>query len=134
MAIYDEIRAAFETKLANIPGIPDIAWENTQFSPTTGQPYIHPRLLPTVREPAVRGTNPQIYYQGLYRVECYVPSGQGPSAADTLANTIIDEFEATTDLTFNSTVVSIRYAEREQGMPDNAHFVVPVNISWYIYS
>jgi len=133
-SIYDDIRAALEVKLDGVSGIPSIAWENLTFTRTTGQPYVAPRLIPTVREPAVRGLNPQMYYQGLFRVDCYVPEGLGPKAADDLADKIIDAFEATTDVSHNGTTVSIRRAEREQGISDGAFFMVPVNVSWYIYS
>lgn len=132
-SVYDDIRAALEANLAGISGIPNIAWENVTFTRTTGQPYVKPRLFPTVREPAHRGLNPQQYYQGLFRVDCYVPEGAGPKAGDDLANLIIDNFEATTDLTSGSTNVSIRYAEREQGTPDGAFFMIPLNIGWYTY-
>ena len=131
---YDNIRAALEVKLSGISELPEVAWENLTYSPTTGTSFVKPRLVPTVREPAVRGLNPQIYYQGIFRVDCFVPEGLGPAAADDLADKIIDAFEATTDVTNGSTNVSIRYAEREQGMPDGSFFMVPVNISWYIYS
>jgi len=133
-SIYDDIRAALEVKLSGISGLPEVAWENLTYSPTTGSPFVKPRLVPTVREPAVRGLNPQIYYQGIFRVDCFVPEGLGPAAADDLADKIIDAFEATTDVTNGSTNVSIRYAEREQGMPDGSFFMVPINIGWYIYS
>ena len=133
-SIYDNIRAALEVKLSGISGLPEVAWENLTYSPTTGTPFVKPRLVPTVREPAVRGLNPQIYYQGIFRVDCFVPEGLGPAAADDLADKIIDAFEATTDVTNGSTNVSIRYAEREQGMPDGSFFMVPINIGWYIYS
>lgn len=133
-SIYDDIRAALEVKLNNISGLPDVAWENLNYTPTTGTSFVKPRLVPTVREPAVRGLNPQIYYQGIFRVDCFVPEGLGPAAADDLADKIIDAFEATTDVTNGSTIVSIRYAEREQGMPDGAFFMIPVNIGWYIYN
>ncbi len=133
-SIYDDIRAALETHLSNITDLPAVAWENLTFSPTTGESYVKPRLIPTVRQPAVRGLNPQIYYQGIFRVDCFAPEGLGPAAADDLADKIIDAFEATTDVTDGSTIVSIRYAEREQGMPDGAHFMVPVNIGFYIYN
>ncbi len=133
-SIYDDIRVALEVKLSNVSGLPEVAWENLSYTPTTGTSFVKPRLIPTVREPAVRGLNPQIYYQGLFRVDCFVPEGLGPAAADDLADKIIDAFEATTDVSNGSTIVSIRYAEREQGMPDGAFFMVPVNISWYIYS
>ena len=97
-SIYDDIRAALETNLASVTDVPSIGWENVQFSPTTGSSYLKPRLLPTRREPAVRGTNPQMFYQGIYRVECYVPEDQGPAAGDELADKIIDAFEAATDV------------------------------------
>ena len=133
-SIYDDIRAALEVRLTGIADLPEVAWENLTFSPTTGQSYVKPRLVPTVREPAVRGLNPQQYYQGIFRVDCFVPEGLGPRAADDLADKIIDAFEATTDVTNGSTIVSIRYAEREQGMPDGAFFMIPVNVGWFIYN
>ena len=132
-SVYDDIRSAFEVALNGVTDVPSIAWENVRFSPTTGEPYIKPRLLPTRREPAVRGTNPQMYYQGVFRVECYVPEGNGPSAGDDLADKIIEAFDATTDLSHNDTFVSIRYAERELGEIDGAYYMIPVNIGWYTY-
>lgn len=133
-SIYDDIRAALETKLNSVSGVPSISWENLQFSPTTGQPYVKPRLLPTRREPAVRGLNPQMYYQGVFRVECYVPEGNGPAAGDDLADKIIDAFEAATDVSYGGTIVSIRYAERESAEIDGPFYMIPVNIGWYIYA
>jgi hypothetical protein len=132
-SVYDDIRSAFEVALNNVTDVPSIAWENFSFTPTTGQSYVKPRLLPTRREPAVRGTNPQMYYQGVFRVECYVPEGNGPAAGDDLADKIIEAFEATTDLSHNTTLVSIRYAERELGEIDGAFYMIPVNIGWYCY-
>ena len=133
-SIYDDIRAALETKLNSVSGVPSISWENLQFSPTTGQSYVKPRLLPTRREPAVRGLNPQMYYQGVFRVECYVPEGNGPAAGDDLADKIIDAFEAATDVSYGGTIVSIRYAERESAEIDGPFYMIPVNIGWYIYA
>ena len=132
-SIYDDIRAALETNLISVSGLPSVGWENVQFSPTTGTPYVKPRLIPTRREPAVRGTNPQMFYQGIYRVECYVTEDQGPSAGDELADKIIDAFEAATDVSYSGTIVSIRYAEREMADIDGPFYMIPVNIGWYIY-
>ena len=132
-SIYDDIRSALEVKLASITDVPSIGWENLQFSPTTGQPYLKPRLIPTRREPAVRGVDPQMYYQGVFRIECYVPEGSGPSAGDDLADKIMEAFEATTDVSQAGTIVSIRYAEREQADIDGPFYMIPVNIGWYIY-
>lgn len=133
-SIYDDIRSAFEVNLAAVSGIPSIAWENVSFSPTTGQSYVHVRMVPTVREPAVRGLNPQMYYQGYFLVNCCTPEGGGPSAGDDLADLIIDAFEATTDITHSGTTLHIRYAERDLGVQEGSHYHIPVRIGWYIYS
>ena len=132
-SIYDDIRAALETTLSSVTDVPSVGWENAQFSPTTGQSYIKPRLIPTRREPAVRGINPQMFYQGVFRIECYVPEGNGPSAGDDLADKIIEAFDATTTVSYSGTDVSIRYAEREMAEIDGPFYMIPVNIGWYIY-
>jgi len=133
-SIYEEIRATFEVTLNSVVGIPSVAWENVSFTPTTNSPYIRVRMVPTVREPAVRGLNPQMYYQGYFLVECCVPEGNGPATGDDLADLIIDAFEATTDLTNAGTTLSIRYAERDLGTQQGSHYCIPVRIGWYIYS
>lgn len=132
-SIYDNIRAAFEVNLAAVSGIPSIAWENVSFNPDTDQSYVTCRMVPVIREPAVRGVNPQMYYQGYFLVECCVPEGKGPSSADDLADSILDAFEATTDISYSGTTISIRYAERDLGVQEGGHYRVPVRIGWYIY-
>lgn len=138
-SIYDDIRAALEVKLSNVSGIPDIAYENVSYSPTTGQSFVQPRLIPVSRRPAVRGPNPQNRYDGVFRVFCYAPEGEGPAAADDLANKVIDAFDATTDISFTNgegqtVIVSVDYAERDNGFVDSPWYFVAVNIGWYIYA
>lgn len=132
-SIYDRIRKVLETTLDNIVGIPEIAWENVTFSPTTGTSYVKARFAPTVREPAVRGLNPQMYYQGIFVIDVYCPEGVGPATADGIANSIIDAFDAPNDLTVDGTSVTIRFAERELGTQEGAFYRIPVVISWFIY-
>lgn len=133
-SIYPEIRAALETHLSSVVGATDIAWENVQYSPQTDVPYVVPRFIPTQRRPAVRGLNPQMRYDGVFQVVCYSPQNSGPSAADDLANLILEAFEATTDISHLSTVVSIGYAERQQGILDSPWYYVIVDVGWYIYN
>lgn len=133
-SIYDQIRATLEVELSNVSDIPDIAYENVPYKPTTGQSFVVPKFVPVTRRPAVRGLNPQHRYEGVFRVFCYVPEDSGPSAADGLANKVIDAFESTTDLTFDGVTVSIDYAERGVGFTEKPFYYVPVNIGWYIYA
>lgn len=132
--IYKDIRAALESQLSSITDVPSIAYENVPFSPTTGTSYIEVKLLPTTRRPAVRGSNPQQRYDGVFLINCYVAEGSGPAAADTLANNVMDAFEATTTLTHNSKTTYLDYAERQQGIVDSPWYLVPVEIGWYAYN
>lgn len=137
-SIYNDIRAALETHLSNVSGIPSVAYENVLFDPTTGTSYLKVMYIPTERRPAVRGLNPQQRYQGVFSVVCYTPEGKGPKEADDYANSIVEAFEATTDISFTNSdtetiKVSIDYAERQQGFLDSPWYYVRVNIGWYIY-
>lgn len=138
-SIYSDIRAALETHLSNISGIPSIAYENVQFNPSTDASFVRCQLLPTTRRPAHRGLNPQQRYDGVFTVFCYAKEGNGPAAADAIANAVIDAFEATTDISYTNSssetiILSVDYVEREQGILDNPWYYVPVNVNWYIYN
>jgi hypothetical protein len=136
--IYNTIRAALETHLTNTLAGTDIAYENVAFSPTTGTLFVKPTFIPTVTQPATRGLNPQLLYQGVFNVMVNAPEGSGPSLADTTCNTITDAFAATTDISLvvgaETYIVRIRYAERQQGRIDTPWYSVPINIGWYIYN
>lgn len=134
-SIYTEIRAALETKLTTVPGVPIIAYENVDFDPTTGTPFVSVRMFPGSRRPAVRGLTPQQRYEGIFRIDVVYPKGTGPSAAETMADTILENFEATTDLALTGgCYVSIDYAERGQGTSDNPWYVIPLSITFYSYA
>ena len=134
MATVDkDIRAALESKLADIPSVPSIAYENVSFSPTTDENYLEVRYIPTIRRPTVRGLNPQQRYDGVFQINCYVPEGAGPAAADTLAKNVMETYEATTKLTHNNQTVSIDYVERSQGFMDSPFYFVAVTVTWYAY-
>jgi len=136
--IYNTIRAALETRLTNTLAGTDIAYENVAFSPTTGTLFVKPTFIPTVTQPATRGLNPQLLYQGVFNVMVNAPEGSGPSLADTTCNTITNAFAATTDVSIvvgaDTYIVRIRYAERQQGRIDTPWYSVPINIGWYIYN
>lgn len=137
-SIYNDIRAALETHLSNVSGIPSVAYENVSFEPTTGTSFLQVMFLPTERRPAVRGLNPQQRYQGVFSILVHTPEGKGPKEADDYANILLEAFEATTDISFtNSNLetinVSIDYAERQQGILDSPWYYVRVDIGWYIY-
>ena len=137
-SIHNDIRAALETELSTVPGLPSIAYENVTFNPVTGQSFMSCRYIPTLRRPAVRGLNPQQRYDGVFAVIAHAPEGNGPAVADDLANKVTEAFEATTKIQYTNTdletiIVSIDYAERQQGFVDSPWYYIPINIGWYIY-
>ena len=136
--IYNTIRAALETHLSTTLVGTDIAYENVAFSPTTGTLFVKPTFIPTVTQPATRGLNPQLLYQGVFNVMVNTPEGSGPALSDTTCNTISNAFAATTDISIvvgaETYIVRIRYAERQQGRIDTPWYSVPINIGWYIYN
>ena len=158
--ISRKIRAALESHLSNISGLPDIAYENVPYEPTTGQSFIKAAYIPVVRRPAVRGLNPQQEYRGIFSLNVYAPEGTGPAACEDIAEKLLEGFEATTDISFDGlsdslltesggnlllesgdeilidsvTKVSIDYAERDLALVDAPWYLIPVNIGWYIYN
>ena len=137
-SIHNDIRAALETHISTTANLPDIAYENVAFEPTTGTSFIRVQYLSTLNRPAVRGLNPQLRYQGVFAVTVFTPEGNGPSTADDYVNKVIDAFQATTDISFTNAQsetikLSIDYAERQQGLIDSPWYYVPINIGWYIY-
>lgn len=136
--INRKIRAALETHLSTIPGLPDIAYENVPYEPTTGQSFIRVAYMPTLRRPAVRGLNPQQEYRGLLALNVYAPEGSGPAVCEAIVEKLLEGFEATTDITYNDGsddyAVCIDYAERSIGMTDAPWYLIPVNIGWFIFN
>jgi len=137
MSIYNNIRATLESHISTTPDLPDIAYENVSFEPQTGTSFIKVAFVPVSRRSAVRGLNPQQRYEGVFRVFCYTPEGSGPAVADDIANKVITAFDAATDISFTSggetTIVSIDYAERDNGFVDSPWYYTVVNIGWYVY-
>ena len=136
--INRKIRAALETHLSNISGLPDIAYENVPYEPTTGQSFIRVSYMPTLRRPAVRGLNPQQEYRGILALNVYAPEGSGPAACEDIVEKLLEGFEATTDIAYNDGsddyTVCIDYAERDIGLTDAPWYLIPVNIGWFIYA
>lgn len=129
-SIYSTIRQSLETHLSNIEGLPTIAYENVDFKPTVGTPFVTCMMIPVSRRAAVRGLNPTQRYEGIFAINCYSNEGSGPASADAIAAKVLDAFDATTDIGS----LSIEYSERDQGSVDTPWYIVPVNIGWYTYN
>jgi len=136
MTILADARSALEQAIVGVTGFPSSsnrAWENVSFSPVTGTPWARMTFIPTSRKPATIGNNPIYKNTGILVVNAYFPEGDGPNAADALADNILSAFNVDTLLTVNTTNVRIQFAERRQGVENSPWYMVPVIIYWFAY-
>jgi len=139
-SIHKTIRAALESRLATLATANSfpVAYENVSFNPTTGTSFVRCGFIPMQRIRAARGLDSQILYSGMFTMLVHSPENAGPAAAETLAELLIDNFESNTDVSYTSdgttTIVSIDYAERQQGFTDTPWYFIPITIGWYIYN
>jgi hypothetical protein len=133
MSKVKDIRTTLETRLNDTSGIPELAWQNVSYSPTTGTPYIQSRVLVTSVRPATRGVNPQKRYQGILQLLVHYPEGTSAYEAEETVDTLVERFDATTDIELNGTIVSVEYAEPQGGYINSPWYITPINIGWYTY-
>jgi len=130
---YSEIRPILEARLNSTVGIPAIAWENVDYKPTTDTPFIKFQFIPTSRRPSTLGVTPNNRTQGIVRLLVHNPENVGPGASEDVADTLVDRFEANTDLTDGTNFIRIEYAQRESSYINQPWYITPVTIGWYCY-
>lgn len=143
---YDKILAALETRTLAVPNIPYVAFEGTNYDPTTGTPYIRTRFMPIDRRPRSIGLvdgKPYLQrYRGIFQLLLNYPDGEGQGPTNQMANALCDAFDAATNISFETstdagiyeTYVTILQTERMRGIKDGPWFKTPVNVNWYSYS
>lgn len=141
MSVYTDIRAALESNVSNITNVPAAqyrSWENVRFEPSDDQKWIRMTFQPSRRRPL--NVNPgatldKSRYDGIFVIDVFAPEGDGPNTAESLADNIVDAFEAGTVLSANSQDVEIRYAEIGNAPnEDSPWYQVPVTIGWKAFS
>jgi len=138
MSVYGDVRAALESQVANIAGVPSAAnraWQNVQFTPTTGTSWIRMTFQPTRRRPQDVTADGLQRFDGLFLIDVFAPEGNGPADAEVLADATVDAFEAGTILSANGQTIMIEYAEVASAPnQDSPWFQVPVTIKWKAFN
>lgn len=111
-----------------------VAWENSNFEPTTGTKYLRPTLLPADTTQAESGSSGKDFTTGIYQVDVICPINTGKGEAVNLADDIADTFSRGSIHTYNGVNVRIRRASRRAGNRDGAWFIVPVDIEFFVYT
>jgi len=131
--MYNDIRVALDSQLAALSNLPEVDWENVEFSPISMEEWVQVRFAPAETRPAVAGPSPTERYNGSYLVNVFWPSYEGPQSADQLASDIKGQFPPGTTLTYNGVRVRIDYSERSQAIQEPPWYQVPVVIGWYAF-
>lgn len=108
--LYADIRAALTQHLKDMPGLPDVAWENMGYVPTVGVPYLKPDILWGESFQAEYGTNGANRESGIYQVACNYPPGEGTGPLNAMLGKLRERFKRGTTLTYNGLTVKIRKA------------------------
>lgn len=139
MSIADyitDIEAALETRLQALvdPWIvdpPSIAWEDVDFTPTTGQQYLRVHHLHnTPRDLFLEGGPAEMV--GILQVDVVYPAGRGKVEAKRLAGQVADLFAPVQSLTTGAYRIDLlKTPAIAGGMNDgDGWYMVPVSIPW----
>jgi len=123
-----DVTSRLDQQLDSVPGIPDIAWPNVDFTPDTTKPFVSPKNIPAdgILYNMDRGQETP----GTYMVNVYAPQGKGPAEAEIIADTIGTHFAANRELGNNLFIEEINF---RPGMSDDPFYVVPLDIKWIVY-
>ena len=140
MSGYSEARDALATQLATVSGLPDsdhAAVENVEFDAPIGEAWYDASLAyasETLIE--LSGIGGQVKKDGTWRLRLHFPVGSGTSAADTLAQSVIDAFPAGLTLLSGATTVHIDSSRRWTGAPGlrDGFYSVPLDIRWHCFT
>lgn len=133
MSILNKIRGALETHLSTMVGVPTVYPQNIHADPNPGDTFIKSTFVVTTINPATRGLNPQLRYDGFISFLICTPEGSGTGDALELAQTIQDRFAVTSDIAFDGIIVSVEAARLAPSYFDAPFNCLPITINWYIY-
>ena len=137
-SVHATIRNALEANLANVVGIPaspSIAsansFEGVEFTPVEGTPWLRVRVYYLTRNPLDVTASGLQRYDGTLNIDVHTSFGYGANAAETLADAIVDAYEAGRNFVNTGVTVHIERAEVNNAPASEPPWVVvPVSIKW----
>ena len=129
-----DIRAAFETRLAAFAAAQTppltVAWENSQFTPVSGEAWLYGSMHPAPTQNPTFGPKHDRLV-GFYQINVYGIEDSGPADAEAVADAIIALFPRGS-MSQNGTIINLdTTGSRAQGLNDvNGFFFIPVRIRY----
>ena len=129
-----DLQSALNARLDTLDDGLEVAWENINFLPVSGTPYLRAWLLPAEPSIATLGNSPWQERRGVFQVDCFYPTGQGPGPAKLKAAALVALFKAGTRLTYNTLEVTCEKAWPGPAMVEDGWYHVPVSVMYSCYS
>ena len=128
-ALDNQLSAYVPIGLTSLP----IAWENIDFTPTTGKPYIAQHDL--VATPAIGGIgkNAPVVYLGIYRLRVFYPAGIGAGVPMRQADGLVNHFKRGTPLEADGLPVYIKRTWRGPFQDNDPWMCYPVSVEYFAY-
>lgn len=121
---FAQITNTLNARLNALTNKPPIAWPNFPYTPVNGTLYLRATLLPANTETTTLAS--QGRHTGLYQVDVFAPDGQGPNAADLMADRIADHFAADRNLSG----IRIREISQQSAEPEGGWYQKIVTITY----
>lgn len=133
MSYLLQLQTSLDTKLSQISGSFDVAWENMDYNPTKGQGFLRPTLILTESNfAALDGSQEN---NGIYRVDVFVPLGEGPRQALLKIDEIYDHFKSDLLLLDDINKIYIKTINRSSpALIEEAWYMVSLDINFTCYS
>jgi hypothetical protein len=129
----EDIQSALHKQLVQLtPSLP-IAWENKEYSPTAGTPYLRSWLLPGQTTTVSLGPDGYNLYVGVYQIDCLYPINKGWYPAKVKAGAICTLFKRGTLITYNSICVRVMKCYPSSGDIDGDFHKVSVSVEYECY-
>jgi hypothetical protein len=130
MSRFLEAQVALDKRLNAMTGVPPIARENSEYTPTEGVLYVRPTNLPAGSAPIGMANSDSIRTVGIYQIDVFAPLGNGPGPALTVADAIAEHFSRGVRLVNGDSTVILGVPAQQPARPSGAWFMVSVVIPY----
>ena len=124
----EDIQHALNKHCSTFTALTSVVYENIEYSPTIGIPYLRTWLLPGETFPLTLGPEGVMDYGGVFQIDCCYPKGRGWKLAKDMAGKVCTHFNRGTLITYNNILVRIRRAWPGPAIIEEELYRVPVSV------
>lgn len=130
--VFNDISAALDGRLALMPSLPPVAWENKVYEPVVDVLFLRPT---NIQGDTVAATGAQDETVGIYQVDVFAPTGEGKNAVVVMADMVADWLKQNTEITYLNQMVRVRSVSRGLIRSDeNGWLSVNVDVTYDAFS